>query len=441
MLDGGSQLSFVSDNLVRKLNIPTNKLNKSSQISGTGCIPLVVTHCCELVIKSRIKAFNLNVEADVIGNMSYKAPVELLRKIKEEHQDKNFANHAVQHPDIDIILGAEYVEICLEDESMSFESLKLRRSKFGYLISGAIDSSIEMIDNNQACNIATVTIECALCRFWEIEEAALSSESSLEAETCRKHFYDNYSRLEDGRFVVKLPFKADIRKLSNTKTVAIKSLIRVECNSSPQVLADYRKFMSKYASLGHMELIPSEKLPLNHSYLIPHRGVLRTSSSTTALRVVFNASAKRADGLSLNETLMVGPKVQDDLFDILIRFRSFKLVYVADIEKMYRQVMIDPRYCYMQCILWRDSPEEDIKTYCLKTVTYGTSPASFLATNCLIVLSEELCKLCPNAGSLIRKQFYMDDLLAGANSVRVLSPTLKMFVDYLLFKLIAVTEA
>ena len=42
------------------------------------------------------------------------------------------------------------------------------------------------------------------------------------------------------------------------------------------------------------------------------------SSSTTKLRIVFDGSAKTTNGLSLNDILLVGPNIQQDLFSILL---------------------------------------------------------------------------------------------------------------------------
>ena len=44
---------------------------------------------------------------------------------------------------------------------------------------------------------------------------------------------------------------------------------------------------------------------------MPHHCVLKDASTTTKLRVVFDASAKTTTGLSLNDCLMVGPKLQE----------------------------------------------------------------------------------------------------------------------------------
>ena len=41
-----------------------------------------------------------------------------------------------------------------------------------------------------------------------------------------------------------------------------------------------------------------------------------------------------------------------------------------------------------QLILWRESPDLPIQIYELKTVTYGTAPAPFLAIRCLEEISD-----------------------------------------------------
>ena len=60
--------------------------------------------------------------------------------------------------------------------------------------------------------------------------------------------------------------------------------------------------------------------------------VCKDSSSTTKLRVVFDASAKSSNGISLNDILMVGPTLYPSITDILIRFRSYKVAISADIS-------------------------------------------------------------------------------------------------------------
>ena len=63
--------------------------------------------------------------------------------------------------------------------------------------------------------------------------------------------------------------------------------------------------------------------------------VYKASSMTTKVRAVFDASAKSSTGISLNNTLLVGPTVHPLLIDVLLRFRLHPIALTADISKMY----------------------------------------------------------------------------------------------------------
>ena len=52
--------------------------------------------------------------------------------------------------------------------------------------------------------------------------------------------------------------------------------------------------------------------------------LIRHDKSTTKLRVVYNASA-RSMGPSLNDCLYTGPKFNQRIFDILIRFHAYRV--------------------------------------------------------------------------------------------------------------------
>jgi len=116
--------------------------------------------------------------------------------------------------------------------------------------------------------------------------------------------------------------------------------------------------MSEYLSLGHMSVAATPG-----RYIISHHAVCQQSNGGLKIRVVFYASATAHEGTSLNNCLHQGPKLQQDIVDILTRFRVHKLAFTTDICKMYRQVLVAPEYRPLQHVLWRASPQDQLVEY------------------------------------------------------------------------------
>jgi len=93
--------------------------------------------------------------------------------------------------------------------------------------------------------------------------------------------------------------------------------------------------------------------------------------TTTKVRIAFDCSIK-TDGVSLNDAICAGPKLQKDLFDVLIRLRRNPIALACDIKEMYLQVKIEERDRPYFRLLWRDldcSCEPDI--YEFSRVVFG----------------------------------------------------------------------
>ncbi|KAG7197719.1 hypothetical protein KM043_013073 [Ampulex compressa] len=167
-----------------------------------------------------------------------------------------------------------------------------------------------------------------------------------------------------------------------------------------------------------MKLIHEEDdAPNLLKFCLPHHCVFKVSSSTTKLRVVFDGSSKSSSGISLNDALIVGLVIQLDLISIILRFRTLPYVFTADIKKMYRQVLVHPSQTSLQRKAWRDDDKQNINTYELVTITYGTAAASYLATRCLKYLAEKHALPFPTGSQHVLRDFYVDDLLTGADYI------------------------
>nr|CAH7729738.1 unnamed protein product [Callosobruchus chinensis] len=314
---------------------------------------------------------------------------------------------------IDILIGANAFWDLLSQGRISLGAHLpvLHNTHLGWVIAGAMDIPV----SKSHCNLSTnIAIQDQLTKFWEVEEVGTKKPWSVEENLCEEHFLDNLTTSEEGRYVVSIPLKDSPTKLGESRDIAVKRFISLErrLTSSETFRELYTDFLNQYEKLGHMTEVTNDEANVGEiEYFMPHHGVLKESSCTTKLRVVFNASAPTTTGLSLNDLQMTGPIIQQDLLSIILRFRMRSIVLSSDIKMMYRQVLINPNQRNLQKIVWRSNPNEPLKTFQLNTVTYGTTAASFLAIRCLHQLAYECEVEHPNIAKIIRNDMYVDDLL------------------------------
>jgi hypothetical protein len=113
---------------------------------------------------------------------------------------------------------------------------------------------------------------------------------------------------------------------------------------------------------------------------------------------------------------MVGPKVQDDLFDILVRFRKHRMAFPADIAKMYRQIQLTESDKDYHRFVWRDNPEDEICDYIMSVVTFGVASSPHQAQRVQKQLAHhDENDNFPLATPILEDDLYMDDVLSGAD--------------------------
>ncbi|XP_028172142.1 uncharacterized protein LOC114361346 [Ostrinia furnacalis] len=261
-----------------------------------------------------------------------------------------------------------------------------------------------------------------LKKFWELEgEPCVAKKMLTEEEVkCEQLFVATTRRDESGRYVVRLPFKDDIRSCAEggSKQIAEKRFKGLEAKllKNIKLKIDYSQVIHEYTELNHMVKVTKQEVNKKGLYL-PHHAVIREDRATTKVCVVFDASCKGSNGISLNDNLMVGPTLQADLRHIVMRWRKHLICIVADIVKMYRQVLVDREDTSFQRILWRDNPEKEIEEHELLTVTFGTACAPFLAVRALQQVAYDEAQESPRIKEIILNDFYMDDLMTGTENV------------------------
>ncbi|XP_075150512.1 uncharacterized protein LOC142224615 [Haematobia irritans] len=167
-----------------------------------------------------------------------------------------------------------------------------------------------------------------------------------------------------------------------------------------------------------MERVPSPATDeLFQHYYLPHHCVMKPESTTTKVRVVFNASYPSSSGKSLNDVLYPGPVLQRDITTLLLRWRFYRYVFSADIEKMYRQIRVNPKHTPFQRIVFRSDPSDQIQDFELKTVTFGVNAAPYLAIRTLLQLAIDSRDKFPLASQIIENEMYVGDVITGSHDI------------------------
>ncbi|XP_070158806.1 uncharacterized protein [Polyergus mexicanus] len=436
LLDQGSAVSFISESLCQTMRTKRSRASLHVQCFGerySGVAKSQVSLTLESCNGRGSSTFSLTafVYQKITSYAGSKTKTvdywPHLRKLSLADPDP-FSNHPIH-----LLIGSDLYGSLLKQKIKHGPTgtPTAQLTALGWILSGPTGTSNSITGSATSLNCVTIpSLDSLLQKFWEIEEISSELQLSEEDKKCEQHFIETHQRAEDGRYIIRLPFKTnpplDIEASRETAAL-LYSKLEQRLRKNPDLAKPYHSFLNEYKSMGHMESVSDENPTLNQAVYIPHHPVLRESSSTTKLRVVFNASCKTSNGSTLNNHLMTGPKLQRDLSSIILRWRQFRYVYTADIEKMFRQIRVHRDDVDFLRIFWRSNINSPIQSYRLLTVTYGTAPAPYLAMRVINQLAIDEGHSFPKAQTIVQDFIYVDDVLFGADEV----PSLKESRDQL----------
>ncbi|XP_068229104.1 uncharacterized protein [Palaemon carinicauda] len=220
-------------------------------------------------------------------------------------------------------------------------------------------------------------------------------------------------------WISKYPWISDPSKLPNNFPMAYARLKATEKRLKRLGATQCKKYQEQIQDMldrGVAEkLLKSELDYKGPIFYLPHHAVYKTDSSSTPVRIVFDAAASY-QGISLNDLLAKGPDVINNLLGILLRFREGKIGVVGDIKKMYNTVKLSEEDMHTHRFLWRNFElERDPSHYKLKTVTFGDKPSGSIAMMALRKTAE-INNCFPLASKMIVEDSYVDDIISSVNS-------------------------
>ncbi|XP_043486648.1 uncharacterized protein LOC122514076 [Polistes fuscatus] len=312
LLDSGSQVNIITRNLAQRLRLQSKEFRAS--IAGIGQMTTQPLHQMEVVLKSNYNNYRRKIDCVILNSITKKLPA-----------------------------------VSMDGNKLRFPATRshptLQKTQLGWMVGGCL-RDVKDSPKEVACNIATQVqdVDQLVSRFWELDNVADVLPLTEQERYCEEHFKRTYRRDADGRFVVRLPIiEEKIVSLQDNRTAALNRFFSLERKlaKNPTLRDAYSSFIKEYRDLEHLRTLPEDKATPLSTYYILHHAILNEKSATTKLRVVFDASAKSKSGIWLNDALAIGPNIQDDLFSIIARFRTYAYVITADIQKMYRQIRVD----------------------------------------------------------------------------------------------------
>uniref|UniRef100_UPI00143B7512 uncharacterized protein LOC117162508 n=1 Tax=Bombus vancouverensis nearcticus TaxID=2705178 RepID=UPI00143B7512 len=299
LLDTGSSMNFLTEELAKSLKIRQNKC--SVPIGALDTLTTTSKRHITATITSTDGTYTRTLTFLIIPTISTSIPSEPIdRSTLEIPKNLKLADPRFHLPaPIDVLLssGSTLASMCVGQVNLTQPDepgLRLQKTRFGWISRGFGKSM-----KDPQLNISQR----------QIDDAKNTSKSTPDA-----------------------PAKDDTSSLY-LSTISFSH-------------SDPLKRWREYLALGHMT-----KVNDNHSddngYYLPHHGVTKASSQTTKLRVVFDGSAPSTTGTSLNDTLHTGPKLQEDLFSPYLAIRCLKQLAEDEGHRFPRAAQVLQRDFYV----------------------------------------------------------------------------------------------
>ena len=269
---------------------------------------------------------------------------------------------------------------------------------------------------------------CARCRQGDsLEKVSLKE----EAEQAQIENSVNLN-VQEKTLEASLPFiDSPATKLTDNKKVAI-SIFRSQMRNiekNPDMREDMVKSHDKLVSRGFVMKesdLPSEARKQynkieGQGYYIPWRVVFKESSLSTPVRMVFDASSSTPGGDSLNNILAKGDNRLSKILDILVRFRTRRHAFAADVKMAYNGIKLLPQYYKFHRYLWKDQMKEDseLTTWVLLTLIYGVKSAGQQTIAGFLKLADHCESTHPEhvtGADTLRNNTYMDDIMRSEDT-------------------------
>lgn len=421
-LDTCSTACLLNPTLLTELGVPANKqrINMNTAERET---------CADTNVINNLQLFDLE------GRQHDEVPVTFAQQHWAFKPEDVPGKHQLDYPHLRNVpynfVDADVGMIIGMDRSEMLKPLKLVSGpagtpyatlhKLGWAVCGPVRDKRGENKINTCVTICKNILEKEIQEFYNSDYKD-SHDTSLEYSENDKRWLEimesSVKLTKDNHYEISLPFKNSEFPMVSNKEQAYKHFLsmRSRMKRNEKYFSDYKNFMETMIRDGHMESVPlSDNSANSQSWYLTHHGVYHKQKEK--IRIVFNCSLPYR-GLSLNDMLLQGPDLTNNLLGVLLRFRQEPIAFTSDIKKMFYQVRVPQQDRRFLRFLWFGDSDlnGDIVEYRLAVHVFGATSSPSVANFALQQTVKESIGVTEKVRDTVLRNFYVDDLLKSCKT-------------------------
>ena len=309
LFDTGSQRTFLSERLVRKLNLsPYSSREMVVKAFGDTKGKASVFNEYKFCITKKTGGEKIYLAGFAVKSICSPLAEQKIKLVEDQYpmiKSLELGDCTQCDGDIDLLIGADYYGVIVGNETRSFgeDGLKAISSKLGWLLFGPYKNPYY---EEASCHQITATnlVEVTSClgtetddhhlseeveKLWSMEALGIADKENSWFDKCVQGF-----RFTEGRYEVNLPFKENRRFMDDNYMLAKRRLVSLKkkLDKDPALLKKYDEIIKNQLEEGIVENANSKPSVGEVTYS-PHRAVIRGERATSKVRIVYDLSAKR----------------------------------------------------------------------------------------------------------------------------------------------------
>ena len=422
MLDSGSNQSLLSKKVAKQLELkgPTTHLTMNlaggkTKSEDSTSLEITLTPISEENITKKFQVYTVTKPCSNAKTISKKT-LEDYAHLKPIADNLHLSGGT-----IDLLIGTDFTDAFLDIHTLSGlpgEPIA-KRNCFGWYVLGQFNSTTLSKDPSyiQSVNIGTVSAVDDVKSLLLQDQIGVKptvfctcTDDTLRENNFIKSLSDS-TQIVGERVQVKMPWKKEGPPKHSNYDIALKRMYSSEKTFKRKDCFNIvDEEVQKLVEQGFITKVSDDEIDHDKPEWYMPLQVVFSPEKSTKVRLVFDASSKGHDGLSLNDNLEKGPNYINNLGDVLLAWRWDSVAFSGDIRKMFNQILLHPEDQVYFRFLWRKSVESQPTIYQWLRLSFGNKPAPDIATNSINVLAKTSQEELPEASEELLHHAYVDDI-------------------------------